>query len=101
RILKSFYGCYSSKPFYLSMHIVSWFAQGNHVPMKKSSTTVGESTTTKETPKLESEFSEEDWKKMSLNDKAINFIHCALDADFLQPYNLGKYTESYQVIYHN
>ncbi|MED6191244.1 hypothetical protein PIB30_114193, partial [Stylosanthes scabra] len=23
------------------------------------------------------------------------------DADFQQPYNLGKYTESYQVIYHN
>ncbi|MED6129870.1 hypothetical protein PIB30_112339 [Stylosanthes scabra] len=23
------------------------------------------------------------------------------DTDFLQPYNLGKYTESYQVIYHN
>ncbi|MED6227111.1 hypothetical protein PIB30_110304, partial [Stylosanthes scabra] len=53
--------------------------QGNHVPMKKSSATVGESTTTKETLKLESEFSEEDWKKMSLNDKAINFIHCALN----------------------
>ncbi|MED6166810.1 hypothetical protein PIB30_113019, partial [Stylosanthes scabra] len=37
--------------------------EGNHVPMKKSSIKVGEQSTDTETPKLESEYTDDDWKK--------------------------------------
>ncbi|MED6176239.1 hypothetical protein PIB30_086210 [Stylosanthes scabra] len=53
--------------------------QGNHVPMKKSTTKVGEVSKEVEIPKDESEFDDDDLKKISLNKKAINFIHCALN----------------------
>ncbi|MED6124542.1 hypothetical protein PIB30_059904 [Stylosanthes scabra] len=37
--------------------------QGNRIPMKKSTTKVGEVSTEIEIPKLESEFNDDDWKK--------------------------------------
>ncbi|MED6117864.1 hypothetical protein PIB30_113948, partial [Stylosanthes scabra] len=52
---------------------------GNHVPMKEMETKVGEVTTKSSTPKLESEYNDEDLKKLSLNFKAINFLHYALN----------------------
>ncbi|MED6117819.1 hypothetical protein PIB30_113416, partial [Stylosanthes scabra] len=54
--------------------------QGDHIPMKKSTTKVGETSKVIEIPKDESEFDDDDLKKISLN-KAINFIHCALNED--------------------
>ncbi|MED6161105.1 hypothetical protein PIB30_057630 [Stylosanthes scabra] len=45
--------------------------QGNHIPMKSSSIKVGEATSESATPKLESEYNEDDWKKMSLSDKTF------------------------------
>ncbi|MED6214570.1 hypothetical protein PIB30_104241, partial [Stylosanthes scabra] len=50
---------------------------GNHIPMKETETKVGEVITKSSTPKLESEYNDEDLKKLSLNFKAINFLHCA------------------------
>ncbi|MED6117865.1 hypothetical protein PIB30_113947, partial [Stylosanthes scabra] len=47
--------------------------------MKEMETKVGEVTTKSSTPKLESEYNDEDLKKLSLNFKAINFLHCALN----------------------
>ncbi|MED6116356.1 hypothetical protein PIB30_099512, partial [Stylosanthes scabra] len=45
----------------------------------ETETKVGEVTTKSATPKLESEYNDEDLKKLSLNFKAINFLHCALN----------------------
>ncbi|MED6191073.1 hypothetical protein PIB30_112469, partial [Stylosanthes scabra] len=55
--------------------------QGDHIPMKRSTTKVGETSKVIEIPKDESEFDDDDLKKISLNNKAINFIHCALNED--------------------
>ncbi|MED6141997.1 hypothetical protein PIB30_109076, partial [Stylosanthes scabra] len=45
----------------------------------ETETEVREITTKSATRKLESEYNDEDLKKLSLNFKAINFLHCALN----------------------
>ena len=52
---------------------------GNHIPTKTTSAKEGEVSVSKQVPKGEDEYSDDDWKKVAMNDKAINFIHCALN----------------------
>lgn len=52
---------------------------GNHIPTKTTSAKEGEVSVLKQVPKGEDEYSDDDWKKVAMNDKAINFIHCALN----------------------
>ncbi|XP_016185466.1 uncharacterized protein LOC107627119 [Arachis ipaensis] len=51
---------------------------GNHVPMKTTSKEVGEVETSTEELKPKSEWTDDDYKKVSFNFKAINYLHCAI-----------------------
>lgn len=52
--------------------------EGDFIPTKKTTQKVDSKDVEIEVPKTEDEWNDEDWKKASLNDKAINFLHCAL-----------------------
>ncbi|XP_052116680.1 uncharacterized protein LOC127746708 [Arachis duranensis] len=52
---------------------------GNHIPTKTTSAKEEGVSVLKQVPKGEDEYSDDDWKKVAMNDKAINFIHCALN----------------------
>ena len=52
--------------------------EGNYVPMKKSTTKVGTKDITIKTAKSKAEWTEEDYRRVAFNNKAINFLHCAI-----------------------
>lgn len=59
--------------------------EGDFVPTKKTTQKVDSKDVEVEVPKSEDEWNDEDWKKVSLNDKAINFLHCALSqSDYMK-----------------
>ncbi|XP_058009141.1 uncharacterized protein LOC131183130 [Hevea brasiliensis] len=65
--------------FIQSVDIDAWriIKNGPHVPQKNG-------TGTTKVPKHEDEYDDNDWKKISINAKAINILHCSLD---LNEYN--------------
>ncbi|MED6190544.1 hypothetical protein PIB30_106908, partial [Stylosanthes scabra] len=49
--------------------------EGNYIPTKKTTQKVDDKDVEKEVPKTKKEYTEDDWKKIAFNFKAINFLH--------------------------
>ncbi|MED6154062.1 hypothetical protein PIB30_108327, partial [Stylosanthes scabra] len=54
---------------------------GNYVPTRKTTQKVDDKDVEKEVPKTKKEYTEDDWKKIAFNFKAINFLHYGLNQD--------------------
>ncbi|MED6203312.1 hypothetical protein PIB30_114258, partial [Stylosanthes scabra] len=48
--------------------------EGNYIPTKKTTQKVDDKDVEKEVPKTKKEYTEDDWKKIAFNFKAINFF---------------------------
>ena len=55
--------------------------EGNYIPTKKDTQKVGDVDVEKEIPKTKKEYTEDDWKRIAFNYKAINFLHYGLNQD--------------------
>ncbi|MED6166048.1 hypothetical protein PIB30_105340, partial [Stylosanthes scabra] len=58
---------------------------GDQISTKKETKKVGDKDIESIVPKPKDEWSDDDWKKISLNNKTINFLHCALNpSDYMK-----------------
>ena len=52
--------------------------EGNYVPKKQETSKVGTIDVTSEVIKTKAEWTEDDYRRIAFNNKAINFLHCAI-----------------------